>query len=144
MRTLLYDTLTSSPVLQARFGGVEGILTRVMPRQSRENILVDRPFLIYGLGNQSNEFLVDETSVEAESGAEASRQFFQVWVHTEGGSYVVIDDIIEEVKDVLVGLSSPEHRVVTTRWLETSQEFNNETYVTIFRYLRFQSIIARS
>jgi len=32
---------------------------------------------------------------------------------------------------------------VTIRYLETSAEFSNQTYNTIFRYIRFQAIIAK-
>jgi hypothetical protein len=38
--------------------------------------------------------------------------------------------------------SSPADRVITVRWLETSQEFDDKTLGTILRYIRFQAIRA--
>lgn len=143
MRAWIYDTLIASTDLQAELGGVEGIKTRVMPRRSQESTPpeVDKPFIIFGLGNDTNELLTDSTA-DDEDGF-AHRQFWQIWVHDEDSSYVLIDDLVEVVKNLFLGASSPAHKVLTTRWLETSQEFNNQTYGTNFRYIRFQSIIAK-
>jgi hypothetical protein len=136
MRTFLYDHLTSSEDLQEHLGGVEGIQDRVMPRQSQENILAERPFLVYGLGNSSNEDLGDPTANDYE----AERQFFQVWIHDEPGDYQLIDDLAEMVKRRLVGMNVPQYHITTIAFLETSAEFSNQTYNTIFRYIRFQAI----
>lgn len=138
MRAWLYDLLTTDVPLQSDLGGAEGIKDRVMPRRSEGDILSAKPFLIYGLGNSTDEGLVDSTANDGQ----AERQFFQVWIHDEGGSYALIDDLVKKVKKRLIGASSPANRVTTIRYLETSQEFNNETYNTIFRYIRFQAIIA--
>ena len=140
MRAWLYDTLTASTELQAYFGGAEEIKDRVMPRRSQGTILVEKPFLIFGLGNSTNEQLEDSTADDAQ----AERQFFQIWVHDEGGSYALIDDIIPKIKRELVGKSHPASRLITVIYLETSQEFSNETYGTIFRYIRFQAILAKA
>lgn len=142
MRAWLYDHLTTDPELQGFFGGPVGILERVMPRRSQGNILVPKPFLIYGLGNSTNEQLGDSTATDEEE-LQAERQFFQVWIHDEGGSYLQIDDIVAQVKKRLTGASDVPSRVNTVIYLETSQEFNNETYNTIFRYIRFQAIISQ-
>lgn len=139
MRALLYDLLTTDTDLQAELGGVEAIKARVMPRRSQGTINVAKPFIIFGLGNASNEYLADSTADDAE----AYRQFFQIWVHDEGSSFVKIDRLIDIVKQRLVGANSRLFKVTTIIWLETSQEFNNETYNTNFRYIRFQAIIAQ-
>lgn len=139
MRAWLYDLLVTDPNLQTELGGDTGIRERVMPRRSQGTINVAKPFLIFGLGNATNEQLEDSTANDAE----AQRQFFQIWIHDEGESYVLIDDLVEMVKARLIGASSPPDKVMTTRYLETSQEFNNETYGTNFRYIRFQAIIAK-
>lgn len=139
MRAWLYDRLTTDPDLQGELGGADAALTRIMPRRSQTTINVDRPFLIYGLGNETNEQLADSTADDAE----AARQFFQVWVHDEGESFVLIDDLVEMVKRRLIGANAPAFDIVTIAWLETSQEFNNETYGTNFRYIRFQAILAK-
>lgn len=142
MRPLLYDLLTTDPDLQSELGGGEGILTRVVPRRSQENILVERPFLIFGLGNATSEVLADSTSDDP-ADKDAYRQFFQIWVHDDSESFSRIDDIIEMVIRRLVGVSSPAYKVITISFLETSSEFNNDTYNTLFRYIRFQAVKTR-
>jgi hypothetical protein len=140
MRTWLYDLLISDEALQAELGGVEDIKQRVVPRYSETTINLPKPFLIYGLGNSTDEGLVDDTDLEE---PEAERQFFQVWVHDEGGTFSLVDDLVEKVKDRLRGASSAQHKVTVVRYLETSSEFSNITYNTIFRYIRFQAIRAQ-
>lgn len=138
MRTWLYDTLTSDPSLQSYLGGsLVTARTRVVPRESRTTISLPKPFLIYGLGNETNEDLSEDPQHSA------SRQFFQVWVHDEGASYIKIDEMVEAVKETLKVVSSYSSEVISTRWLETSQEFANQTYNTIYRYARFQAILGK-
>ena len=141
MRAFLYDHLITDedlwPLLEVS-GSVEAE-ERIMPRQSQENILAPRPFIIYGLGNATSEQLADDDAGDHE----AERQFFQVWIHDEGGSYNKIEDIIPVIKRRLIGASHPPSKLVTIRYLETSAEFSNQTYNTIFRYIRFQAIIAK-
>jgi hypothetical protein len=140
MRVFLYDTLTADTNLQVLYGGVEGIKTRVVPRASQKTVNIPRPFIIYGLGNSTAERLVDPTDPDAK---DPEGQFSQIWVHDESGDYSLIDDTLELIKAALVGKGDPAHNVLTTLYLETSQEFVNDTYNTIFRYARFQHIIAK-
>lgn len=138
MRAWLYDQLTGSTLLRSRLGGVEGIKDRVIPRYSEDDINTPKPFLMYGLGNATSFELSDSTANDSAT----ERQFFQIWVHDEGGSFENIDDIyIPEVKACLVGKSPRGY--LTIGYLETSAEFNNDTYNTIFRYLRFEAIKGR-
>jgi hypothetical protein len=141
MRAFLFDLLTTDQELWPLIGvgTLEQAQEQIMPRQSQENILARRPFLVYGLGNATNEQLADDDAGDHE----AERQFFQVWIHDEGGSYNLIEDIIPVVKRRLIGASHPPSKLVTIRYLETSGEFSNQTYNTIFRYIRFQAIIAK-
>lgn len=141
MRSWLYDLLVLDPDLQLELGGAEGITERVLPRRSQQNINIPSPFLIFGLGNDSNEQLTDDTATDED--AHAHRQFFQVWVHDTNDSYVKIDDLVEKIKRLLKGKSSKTHGVLAVLWLETSQEFSNQTYNTQFRYIRFQAIMAK-
>lgn len=138
MRAWLHDTLCDHEPLRLQMGiaGVEEMRTRVMPRRSEETINVAKPFLIYGLGNATSEQLSDATAQDKN----AERQFFQVWIHDEGGDFGLIDEIVPTIIDLLRGASSPADKVVTIEYLETSGEFNNETYNTNFRYIRFQAI----
>lgn len=142
MRAWLYDLLTSSTELQLDLGGAEGIVTRVLPRRSQQVIPETKPFLIYGLGNSTSERLGDSTANDPND-KDADRQFFEVWVHDDGGSYTDIDGIIVKVIRLLDGASSPGDQVLTVAYLETSQEFSNETYGTNFRYIRFQAVKVR-
>lgn len=96
-----------------------------------------KPYIVYGLGNDTNEDLSEDSLHEAH------RQFFQVWIHDEGASYDQVDDMVEIVKSRLKNASDKNSRITTVRWLETSQEFSNETLNTIFRYVRFQAIISK-
>ena len=138
MRTWLYDHLTSYEPLQAFLGGtLESAQERIFPRESQSSIPVSAPFLMFGLGNETNEDLAEDVDHCA------SRQFFQIWVHDRAGSYTTIDDIIPVVKNRLIMASHPPSLVSQVRYLETSAEFSNETYNTIFRYIRFQAIISK-
>ncbi len=113
------------------------MLTRIVPRYSQTTINLPKPFLIYGLGNATNEDLAEDTDHVA------FRQFFEVWVHDEGGDFDLIDDIVFEVKKALTGENDPDSMLTHIRWLETSGEFHNDTYNTNFRYIRFQGIISK-
>lgn len=138
MRAFIYDTLVASTELQTLFNfTAEQMQDQVMPRRTRDNINLPKPFIIFGLGNQTNEDLAED------SDHIANRQFFQVWIHDEGGDYGLIDEAVEAVKRALVNASSPSDNVTTIVWLETSAEFNNETYNTLFRYIRFQAILSK-
>jgi len=138
MRAWLYDLLVGSAELQVAMGySADRMSAQVMPRRSQETFNILKPFIVYGLGNNTNEDLAEDTDHEAH------RQFFQIWIHDDGGDFGRIDDIIEVVKRLLTNASSPVDHVTQVRWLETSQEFNNETYNTLFRYVRFQAIISK-
>jgi hypothetical protein len=145
MRAWLFDKLATDPALTQLLGGVEEAATRIVPRQSRKTLPPalegKRPFLVFGLGNSTAEQLMDSTDPRA---VDAERQFFQVWIHDEGGSFVRIDQMVPLVKKALVGGHDSVSNLMTVIYLETSQEFNNETYGTIFRYIRFQAILAKS
>ncbi len=143
MRAWLYDTLITDSDLQSDLGGAEGIKSRVAPRRSKEEIAsLVRPFLIMGLGNATSENLSDSTSNDPQD-KDADRQFLQIWIHDDGGSYSRIDTIIEHVIHRLAGASSAADNILTMSYLETSAEFNNEAYGTIFRYIRFQAVKVR-
>jgi hypothetical protein len=140
MRAFLYDTLITSADLQSDLGGDEGIKTRVIPRRSKEEVAtLAVPFLVFGLGNSTAMGLCDSTADDPQD-RDADHQFFQVWVHDKGGSYKRVDNIIPKVVACLKGAQSPADGIVTIEYLETSAEFNNETYGTNFRYIRFQAV----
>ena len=138
MRAWLYDTLVQHEPLQMKMSLTEPLMREhVMPRFTRHTINLSSPFLVYGMGSNSNENLAEDPDHIAH------RQFFQIWIHDRGADFGVIDDIVEILKDLLIGASDAASKVTTVRWLETSAEFNNESYGTIFRYVRFQAIISK-
>lgn len=139
MRPWIYDQITTASELWIKLGLTYPELTaRVIPRESKSTLTgMGRPFIVYGLGQTTNEALAETNEHEAR------RQFFQIWVHDEGGSYTLIDDILEILKDIFQGKSAPAFNVSHVLWLENSQEFSNETYNTLFRYARFQAIISK-
>jgi hypothetical protein len=129
LRTLLFSTLRANATVD---GFVHG---RIIQASAMKEATVTKPYIVYHLGNNTNELLADDHP--------ASRQFFQVYIHDEPGDYQQIDAIVLAVKASLVGLGSKPDGLITTRYLETSQDFNDETLRTIFRYIRFQFILSR-
>jgi hypothetical protein len=139
MRTWLYERLATDPAFIPDLGVDEQAVRQVIiPRRSEETINIPGPrFLVFGLGNDTNEDLSEDPEHTAH------RQFFTIWIHDEGPTFLKVDDLVKAVKARLIGASDKASFVNTVRWLETSQEFNNDTYKTVFRYCRFQAIIAR-
>jgi hypothetical protein len=143
MRVWLYDTLVADTALRTLLGvevaddATMGL--RIKPRQSETRIPPDEeiPFIIYGLGNETNEGLAEANDHVAE------RQFFSIWIHDRGGDYTLIDSIVARVKVIFKEVSAPSYQVTMINYLETSQEFENQTYNTLFRYVRFQAIISK-
>jgi len=110
---------------------------RVFAKKAMKSSVEEHPFLVYKMGNETWEEL-SEVSL-------ASRQFFQVWVHDFSdqavADYMLIDEVIRAVKEQLVNASSAEDGVITIRFLETSQDLNDETLNTVMKYVRFQAIL---
>ena len=130
MRAWLYDLIRTDPALQSELSLTEAQLTaRVVPRESQDDFNLPKPFFVYGMGNVTNEDLAEDDDHEA------YRQFFQVWIHDEGGDFSLIDDCVEIIKRRLIGASNAAAMVTLVKWLETSGEFSNQTYNTNFRYI---------
>jgi hypothetical protein len=93
------------------------------------------PYIVFKLGNDTSEEFSEERDV--------TRQFFQVWVHdfSDGktADYGKIDAVIKTIKAVFKNAGG-EPGIWTTRYLETSQDLDDDTLNTVFRYLRFQLI----
>jgi len=143
MRIWLYDTLVADAPLRTLLGveliDTATMMKRIKPRQSETSIPPneDIPFLVIGLGNETNEGLAEADDHITE------RQFFSIWIHDRGGDYTLIDQIIDRVKKIFREAFSVEYQVTMVTYLETSQEFENQTYNTLFRYVRFQAIISK-
>lgn len=129
IRTWVYDQLrlTSLP---------HDAHTRVFPKRSMRSAVEDHPFIVYKLGNESDMGL-SETST-------AAQQYFQIYVHdfsdVETGDYMKIDDVVAAIKARLTTASSSGDGIIEVKYLETSQDLNDETLSTVFKYIRFVAV----
>lgn len=132
-RTAVYQALANDtdPEYRALIGEDN---PRVFAKKSMTSSIEGTPYLVYKMGNSSAELLSEERDAE--------RQFFQVWVHDfhdgETADYMRIDEVVKHVKRILTKLNG--QGIWTVTFLETSQDLNDETLNTLFRYLRFQMI----
>lgn len=131
-RHFIWHTL-NTPAVQALVGGPGD--PRIFAKKTMTSSKENHPYIVYKLGNDSDEDFSEDTSI--------TRQFFQVWVHDyfdgDTADYDRIDDVITQVKRAFKNAGGVQG-IWTTRFLETSQDLNDETLNTIFRYARFQLI----
>jgi hypothetical protein len=108
---------------------------RIFAKKTMTSSKEHHPFVVYKLGNDTSEEFSEERDV--------TRQFFQVWVHDfndgKTADYAKIDEVILAIKNVFKNAGGIPG-VWTTRYLETSQDLDDDTLNTVFRYLRFQLI----
>lgn len=132
-RKFIYGTLVNYMPLLELVGEAD---PRIFAKKSMTSATELYPFIVYKLGNDTSEGLAEDQTI--------SRQFFQVWVHDkhdrETGDYERIDNVIKKVKEAFKLAGSASHKVWTTLYLETSQDLNDDTMNTLFRYIRFQLI----
>lgn len=132
VRTWLYSKLTDPNALALR----DLIQDRVFAKKTMQSSVEEHPYIVFKLGNDSNENLAETV--------DAHRQFIQIFVHdysdTEVGDYGRIDDIIAELKKILINASSGPDGVISVLYLETSQDLDDQTLSTVFKYIRFQII----
>lgn len=119
------DTLVTDFVDDRTYQG--GSMNSTVPPQGKA------PFLVYTIGNTSDEDLSEDPG--------PYRQFFIIYVHDKGEDYDQIDQIILALKRSLVNQKNLEYGVMTIRYLETSQDLDDQTMGTIMRYVRFQAIM---
>lgn len=133
-RVWLYQKLSSTPEIANLVGGLTD--TRVFAKKSMTSAIEQHPYIVYKLGYNATEDISEETSPD--------RQFVQIFVHDysdgDTGDYGKIDQIIDAMKRVLHLQSSKDYGVIACRYLETSQDLNDETLNTVFKYVRFQLI----
>lgn len=126
VRTFVYGRLMTVP----------SVNERVYAKKSMTSSIEDTPYIVYKLGYSAPEGLSEDT--------DPSRQFLQVFIHDfsngEVADYTRIDEVIGEVKNALRLSQSAEDEVMTIRYLETSQDLNDETLNTVMKYVRFQVI----
>lgn len=122
--------------VQARLETVAGVDSRVWQQGAILSAQAQKPYLVHHFGNNTDEGMYDEDSFKP------SRQFLQVYIHTTRGDYGPIDDLIPLVKVALLTGTRPDN-LIDVRYLETSQDLQDDLLQTYFRYMRFQLILAR-
>jgi len=127
MRVWLYSRLTGSSALAAYVNG------RIIQGESAEQANILEPFIVYTIGNATDE----ELSEEPEG---PQRQFFQIYIHDRGGDYSRIDNIVAIIKTLLRNQSDKASGIINVIYLETSRDLDDSTMGTILRYIRFVAI----
>jgi len=107
---------------------------RVFAKKTMTSSIEQHPYIVYSLGYNANEDLAEDTDV--------TRQFIQVFVHDfndgDNADYMRIDQVIHAIKQVFHLKNSAEDGVIAIQYVETSQDLNDETLNTVFKYARFQ------
>lgn len=133
-RVWLYEGLTSAG-LASLLGGAN---PRVFAKKTMTSNQEDHPFAVYKLGFSANEDIAEVMP----DGRDVYRQFVQIWVHdyhdTDTGDYMLIDEILKLIKQTFHGQSSAAHGVISCKYIETSQDLNDETLNTLVKYARLQ------
>lgn len=134
-RTWVYGQLTTFGPLVELIGEAE---PRVFAKKSMTSNIEDCPYIVYKLGFSANEDIAEEMPDDTI----VSRQFLQVWVHdfsdNDTGDYMRIDAVLKQVIQALHKGSSVPDGVIFCRFLEFSQDLNDETLNTVVKYARFQ------
>lgn len=135
-RVFIYQTLCSTPSIADEVGGLEN--PRVFAKKSMTSSVEDHPFIVYKLGNATSLNITGED----EDLSEVENQFIQVWVHDyedkDTADYMRIDRVLLAIKKRLKNAASPADGVYGFQYLETSQDLNDETLNTVFKYARYQ------
>lgn len=137
IRTWLYQTLINMGELQEYYELTSPefveLKRHIFQGESAETSLMPRPFMYYTIGVRSPENLSEER--------DAARQFFTIYVHDDPADYTRIDDILGILRRNLRNSRDPASGVMTTRYLESSTDLDDQTLKTIMRYIRFQAIM---
>ena len=132
-RSFIYRTIINTPEVTALVGDTN---PRVFAKKSMTSNVEEHPFIVYKLGNETPEMMNEQLEVTS--------QYFQVWVHdyhdTVMADYDRIDQIILALRKAFWLKGSKEENVWDTSWVETSQDLNDETLNTVFKYVRFRLI----
>lgn len=128
LRSWLRETLVLDPDLAAVIDG------RVYQSGSLRDATLERPFVVYHMGNDTDEALADDSTVH--------RQYLIIYVHDSYADYMRIDEIIDLIIAAIRNRGSVKEKVLSTRFLEKSQDMTDASFKTIMRYARFQFIMS--
>ena len=126
-REWLYSTLNDATAVTTE------VDDRIFQGESLESSVLVRPFLVYTIGNATDEEFSEDTR--------PYRQFFQIYVHDTPTDYTNIDRLVGIIKALLKNASSKDAGVIWVHHLETSRDLDDASMGTIMRYLRFQAIM---
>lgn len=124
--------------LKQKLGSIPGLLDVMTPDdmyqgESMLNANVKKPFLMFNFGNRTTEDLSEEIP-------EVSRQFLTIYLHDVPADYSRIDEMEMAVIHGMNQASSDGDSIITTRYLETSRDLDDQALGTIYRYVRLQLI----
>lgn len=134
-RTWLYNQMATNTALVSLVGGLEN--PRIFAKKSMTSSVEDHPYIVYKLGYNASEQLSEDPDVP-----DPERQFVQIFIHDfhdrETGDYGKIDEVITALKHALAKKDGP--GIYFVRYLETSQDLNDDTLNTLMKYVRFQIV----
>lgn len=129
-RTWTYRTLMTTADIKAL------VNERVFAKKSMTSSIEQHPYIVYKMGSANNEELAETEDL--------GRQFVQIFVHdfSDGdvGDYTRIDLVLKAIRAAFKLQSSAADGLISTIYLETSQDLNDETLNTVMKYIRFQLI----
>lgn len=135
-RVFIYSTLCTTPEIANFVGGLEN--PRVFAKKSMTSSVEDHPFIVYKLGNSTSL----DIAAEDEDINEVENQFLQIWVHDfadeKTADYMRIDSVLLAIKRTFRNAANPADGVFGLQYIETSQDLNDETLNTVFKYARYQ------
>lgn len=133
-RKFVYKVLTTTPGVTDLVGEDN---PRIFAKKTMTSSREQHPYIVYKLGNEVAQDLSEERQ-------DITRQFVQIWVHDfddgETADYAKIDEIISAIKQAFNILGSAEYGVWITNFVETSQDLNDDTLSTVFRYIRLNLV----
>jgi hypothetical protein len=124
--------------LKTKLGSIPELLEHMTPDdmyqgESMLNANIPKPFLMFQFGNRTSEALSEEIP-------EVSRQFLTIYLHDVPADYSRIDEMeMALIHGLNQGNSKPD-AIITTRYLETSRDLDDQALGTIYRYVRLQLI----
>lgn len=130
-RAFVHTQLSTDASLSAIIGG------RVLQQGSIITAQTVKPYLVHHLGNATDEGMADEDNFQPK------RQFLQVFIHVAQGDYGPIDDLEPLVRAAMMQRTGRPAELVAVQYLETSQDLQDNTLQSYFRYLRFQLMQTR-
>lgn len=130
IRAFVHHCLSTNPALTAL------VSTRVYQQGAVLTAQAVKPYLVHHFGNNTDEGMYDEDNFKP------NRQFMQVFVHTSQGDYGPVDDLVALVKVALQTTVGRPPGIIQIRYLETSQDLQDDLLQTYFRYMRFQIILS--